>query len=164
MRILVSAASKHHATAEIAEAISEVLRGRGFEVADMAPAQVVDIETYDAFVLGSGVYVGSWLKAEANFVKSNAATLSSRPVWLFSSGPLDGKPEEPVDESKIGDLIEMTGAIEHVVFSGKIDRAELGIAEKLAVKVVGAPEGDFREWDQIRAWANSIADHLSTIS
>ena len=53
MRILVSAASKHGATAELAEAIAAELRVRGIETDLVEPNDVGDIGAYDGFVLGS---------------------------------------------------------------------------------------------------------------
>ena len=50
-----------------------------------------------------------------------------------------------------------TNAREHRLFFGKLDPGELGFGEKLAVRVVGAPSGDFRDWDSIRDWAGQIA-------
>ena len=44
--------------------------------------------TYDAFVIGSAVYNGSWLDDAAAFVCRTHAALAQHPVWVFSSGPL----------------------------------------------------------------------------
>ena len=56
--ILVTAASAHGATQEIAEAIAAALRRRGLDVALLTPDDVHDVEMYDAVVLGSAVYAG----------------------------------------------------------------------------------------------------------
>ena len=162
MRILVSAATKHGATAEIAEVIGEELRNGGHQVSVAEPAAVADAASYDAFVLGSAVYAGRWLDDARDLVEENAAALRSKPVWLFSSGPIGEPPkpdEEPVDA---GPLVTATGAREHRVFAGKIDRSGLGLGEKAIVIALRAPEGDFREWDAIRAWATGIARALGS--
>lgn len=62
MSILVAYASKHGATAEIAEGIAEGLRAAGHDVADLPVQEVGDLERYDGFVLGSATYMGHWLK------------------------------------------------------------------------------------------------------
>ena len=49
---------------------------------------VVDLAGYQAFVIGSAVYFGKWLRQGTEFVRRNRASLAGRPVWLFSSGPL----------------------------------------------------------------------------
>jgi menaquinone-dependent protoporphyrinogen oxidase len=48
------------------------------------------------------------------------------------------------------------------VFSGKIDKSELSFPEKAVLMAVRAPEGDFREWDEIEAWAGDIARTLKS--
>jgi menaquinone-dependent protoporphyrinogen oxidase len=62
MRVLVSAASRHGSTAEIAERIGSVLREELVDVraqVDVLPADAVgDIDGYDVLVLGSAVYMG----------------------------------------------------------------------------------------------------------
>jgi menaquinone-dependent protoporphyrinogen oxidase len=59
--------------------------------------------------------------------------------------------------------MEQTGALGHRVFAGKLDKAELGRLERTMVRAVRAPMGDYRDWDDIAAWAASIADSLSTM-
>ena len=62
MTVLVAAASKYGATAEIAEAIGRGLRETGV-AADVRPVeQVGDLSGYTEVVLGSAVYVGRWLE------------------------------------------------------------------------------------------------------
>jgi menaquinone-dependent protoporphyrinogen oxidase len=68
MKVLVSAASKHGATAEIAQEIGQALReavqerGVGGDedvVVDVRPAEkVASVDDYDGVVLGSAVYGG----------------------------------------------------------------------------------------------------------
>lgn len=160
MRVLVSAGTKHGATAEIAGVIGEELRNGGHEVSVVEPSAVADLEGYEAYVLGSAVYAGRWLGEARELVEEHADTLRSKPVWLFSSGPVGEPPkpeEDPVDAEP---LIAATGAREHRVFSGKIDRNTLGLGEKAIVMALRAPEGDFRDWNAVRAWAAGISRAL----
>jgi menaquinone-dependent protoporphyrinogen IX oxidase len=83
-------ASRHGGTAGIADRIAEVLRTEGADVAVADAADRPDAGDFDAYVIGSGVYIGSWLKEGTEFLERNQATLATRPVWLFSSGPLPG--------------------------------------------------------------------------
>ena len=46
------------------------------------------------------------------------------------------------------------------LFHGVLDVKRLGFAEKLIVKGIKAPLGDFRDWEAITAWAESIAEAL----
>ena len=39
------------------------------------------------------------------------------------------------------------------LFAGVIDPSKVSLINKLAIKAIKAPIGDFRKWDQINAWA-----------
>lgn len=94
MKVLVTAATKHGATAEIAAAIGEVLQGAGVDAAVVSPEEVATVDGYDAVVLGSAVYAGHWLAAATDLVDRAGGALAGKPVWLFSSGPV-GDPPKP---------------------------------------------------------------------
>lgn len=110
MRVLVTAASRHGATTEIADAIGAALREAGLETSVVPPDEVLTLAGYDAVVLGSAVYMGRWLDPAKQFAARNGAALAARPVWLFSCGPIGDPPkptEEPVD---VAGIREATGA------------------------------------------------------
>lgn len=163
MRILVSAASKHGSTAEVAARIAGTLRAclPGDTVVEVrAAADVGDTTSYGAFVLGSSIYMGRWL-ADARKLADQIATHPPRPVWLFSSGPI-GDPAKPAEEpAEIGDLVNTTHARDHRLFAGRLDRHQLGFGEKAVVTTLRVPDGDFRDWDAIDTWATQIAAELS---
>ena len=157
MRVLVTAASRHGTTAEIAEAIAEVLRKASIEVDVLAPEAVDTVDPYDAVVLGSGVYAGHWLAPAKAFVERHEEGLRYRAVFLFSSGPLGDPPKPVEDPADVAAIDVATGAMDHRVFAGRLVESELGRAERIVIKVVRAPFGDFREWDDITWWASEIA-------
>ena len=160
IKVLVTVASKYGATGEIASALADVLSERGLEVDVVPIEELASVEGYDAVVAGSAVYAGHWLKPAREFVEQNAAELAARPVWLFSSGPIGDPPkpsEDPVDASS---LLERTAARDHHVFAGKLDRSRLNFGERAIAMALRAPDGDFRDWDEIRTWASAIADAL----
>lgn len=161
MKILVSAASKHGATADIAKVIGETLTAAGHEAAVVPPDAVTSIAGYDAVVLGSGVYVGHWLDAAKALVERLGGELATRPVWLFSSGPIGDPPKPDEDPADLPDLMAATGARGHRLFAGLVDKSRLGLGEKVILKAVRAPEGDYRPWDEIRGWADEIAAELA---
>ncbi len=163
--VLVAYATKYGATAEIAEKIGSVLRNAGFQ-ADVSPAgRAGDPAAYGAVVLGSAVYAGQWRKGAAAFLEANEQALAGRPVWLFSSGPTgEGDPVElmkgwrfPEGLQPLADRIQPRDI---AFFHGVLDMQKLGLAEKLIVKALKAPAGDFRDWDAIGAWAEGIAAAL----
>ena len=162
MRILITAASKHGATSDIVTAIAEELAAAGIDVSVASPESVESVAGYDGVVVGSGIYAGHWLKTARQFVDRHATALASRPVWLFSSGPL-GEPlkpdEDPIDAAPI---VARLGARSHHVFGGRLDRSQLSLGERAVVALVRAPDGDYRPWDEIRAWSAGIARDLVT--
>ena len=164
MHVLVTFASLHSATAGIAAEVAAVLTtegGPGLTV-DLVPAEEIEsVGDYDAVVVGSAVYLGRWLTSARDLVRRTQDELRTRPVWLFSSGPL-GEPAVPTqDAADEADLAEQIGAVAHRTFPGALRRAELSRAERLTVRLVPAPEGDFRDFQEVRRWAEEIVDALT---
>jgi menaquinone-dependent protoporphyrinogen oxidase len=160
MKILVAVASKHGATYGIARAIAEELEARGLRADAVPLAEVEVLEHYDAVILGSAVYLGKWMSEATKFAEKHAEALRGKPVWLFSSGPTDGRDDLAMTPSFVERMNQLTGAREHRLFAGMVDTQSLGLLEKLAVRAAKSPRGDFRPWDEIRAWAHSIAAAL----
>jgi menaquinone-dependent protoporphyrinogen oxidase len=180
-RIQVVYASRHGATAGIAERIAEVLRTEDAEVVLVDAAERPDPGTFDAHVIGSGVYLGSWLKEATAYLERHQSTLAERPVWLFSSGPLPGSTKEtdaadPLTAAlgpetgpgsgghrKIAELSAAIHPRDHRVFLGAYDPNDppKSLPERfLRLTPAGKkilPAGDFREWEAIESWAREIA-------
>ncbi len=163
--ILVTYASKYGATKEIAEKIGTVLRQSGLQVEIIPVGDIRDINQYDAVVLGSAVYVGQWQKKAVKFLQANEKILTSRPVWVFSSGPTGkGDPVELLQGWRLPDslkpVIDRIQPRDIAVFHGSIDPEKINFLEKQMVKGVKALTGDFRDWDAITRWATTIAGTL----
>jgi len=160
VKVLVSAASRHGATVEVAATIGAALQAAGHQAFVEAPAEVESVTGYDAAVIGSAIYVGRWQEPARDLVARHKAALSRIPVWLFSSGPL-GEPLKPAEEPQdAAPLVELIGARGHRTFPGLVDKKRLGFGERALMAAVRAPEGDFRPWDEIEAWAEEIAAEL----
>ena len=161
MKVLVSAASKHGATAEITRAIADTLESADLAVSVIPPDAVTSVDGFDAVVLGSGVYLGQWMDAAKGLVERHGTELAARPVWLFSSGPIGEPPKPEEDPVDVTAIVEALGPRGHRVFGGLVDKGRLGLGEKVILKAVGAAEGDYRPWDEIRTWAEEIAEALA---
>lgn len=161
MNILVAVASKHGSTWEIGETIGSVLADHGHRVAVVNVEEVVELDGFEAVVLGSAVYAGHWMRSAQLFVSRYGHQLTTLPTWLFSSGPV-GLPPRPTEKESVDveNIISKTSAREHRIFSGKLDKRQLSFAERAIITAVRAPEGDFRSWEQIRTWAAGIARAL----
>jgi menaquinone-dependent protoporphyrinogen IX oxidase len=166
-RVLVTAASKHGSTHEIAAALARALTesaaaGRSDLTATWLPAENrPEPSAYDAVVLGSAVYAGSWLPAARDLATAHATALRSRPVWLFSSGPIGDPPFPPAEPDTVAALRAMLGPRGHRVFPGRLDGSRLTFGERAMVTAMRAPLGDFRDWPAVAAWAGEIADGIA---
>jgi menaquinone-dependent protoporphyrinogen oxidase len=161
VRILVTYASKHGSTGEIARAIGGRLADRGLDVDVRSVDEAGDVASFDAVVLGSAVYIGSWRKEAVAFLERKASALREMPVWLFSSGPIGDDPKDEPLSDKQRRQLDAVGARSHRVFGGTIDPAGLGFLERTAIKAAKLPVGDFRAWNDIQRWADEIADALA---
>jgi len=162
-KVLVACATKYGATAEIAGKLGESLRGAGLEAEVAAVGRAGDVAQYAAVIVGSAVYIGSWRKEAANFLKANEQKLAGRPVWLFSSGPTgEGDPVALTKGWRFPDALQPVAdrikPRDIVVLGGALDPKKLNVIEKFMSRNVNAPMGDFRNWAAITAWATGIAE------
>lgn len=161
-KVLVTSASRHYATHEIAEAITGALCERGIPAEARAIEQVTGLDEYGAVVLGSAVYMNRWLGEARRFAQIHASELSQVPVWLFSSGPV-GDPRHPIPPGEAADvpvLRRLTRAKDHRTFGGRLEMKRLHFAERATARMMHAPDGDNRDWDAIDHFAGEIAEEL----
>jgi menaquinone-dependent protoporphyrinogen oxidase len=164
-KVLVAYATKYGSTAEIAEKIGEVLREAGLNTNVLPTSRVDDVSPYHAVVLGSAVYIGGWQKNATKFLNVNENALAGKEIWLFSSGPTgEGDPVELAEgwrfPKSLQSLADRIQPRDITLFHGALAEDDLNFIQKWMLKNVGAPLGDFRDWDAITAWATQIADAL----
>lgn len=175
MRVLVAYASRHGSTAGIAERIARTLTAAGHPAAVQQVEEVKTLDGYDAVVIGAAAYLFHWLKPAVRFARKHRADLATRPVWLFSSGPLgtdlvDKEGRNVLEVTRPREFDDLTAWIHprgERIFFGAHDpnAAPIGLGERL-VRVMPAardamPAGDFRDWEAIDAWARDIAQALT---
>ncbi|MFK5636108.1 MULTISPECIES: flavodoxin domain-containing protein [unclassified Ornithinimicrobium] len=174
MNVLIAYATRHGATAGIADHIASTLIGHGLSAEARPVEDVESLDNYDAVVLGGAAYMFHWLKPAVRFAKQHRAELSARPVWLFSSGPLgtdrvDAEGNDVLAATRpkeFDDLTAMMNPRGEQVFFGAYDpeAPPIGIGERMTRHMSAArdalPAGDFRDWDAITAWADQIAADL----
>lgn len=161
--VLVAYASKHGATAEIAEKIGEAVKKAGLQAEVKPVDDVADLGPYAAVVLGSAVYIGRWRREAVRFAKKHEAELARVPVWIFSSGPTgendsDAFMDKGLLPKPMLPIAEHIKPRETVIFHGAIDPETVSGFDKWIVTRVKAPMDDTREWDEIEAWGTGIAE------
>lgn len=159
MRVLVVHGSKRGGTAGIAEMLGDDLRANGLE-ADVRPARDVrDIGSYDAVVVGGALYAYRWHRDARRFVRRFRRELGIRPLWLFSSGPLDDSAtEEDIPPVRFVErAMTRLGAVGHRTFGGAMPPDPEGF---IARKIADGNAGDWRDPVHIARWARQIAEIL----
>ena len=174
MRVLIVHASRYGSTQGIAERIAATLEKHGLETTLQSVKDADDPARYDAVVIGSAAYYFHWMKKASEYVRRHHSALGQRPVWLFSSGPLGTKltddqgrdVRETTIPKEIAEFQDIVHPREHRVFFGALRAKKLGLFHRLIFNMPAArnamPDGDFRDWADIDAWAAKIADQLHT--
>jgi menaquinone-dependent protoporphyrinogen oxidase len=151
-RVLVAFSSRSGSTAVVAEEIAAVLRTAGYLVDCRPKEDVADIVPYRAVILGSGMYVASRASDGGGFLERYAGALSDTDVWLFSAGPIGGRPALDGAESAVATVARMIGARGVAAFGA--------VEQRAGEHAVGSlPPTDRRS---IRAWATGIAVQLDS--
>lgn len=157
MDILVVWASRHGATKEVAQTIGEELSAAGHKVDIAEASQAPSPASYGAVVLGSAVYMAQWEDSMRRYINTYRKELLDAQVWAFSVG-LSGVPAGGVqDPVRVGPVLLKVQANDHHTFAGRLQPRELSLRERSIARLGGAVEGDFRDWDEIRAWARKVA-------
>ena len=160
---LVAYASRRGGTAEMAQWIGDQLVRRGHPVSVARAADVHSLEDVDAVVLGSCVYLSRWDRRALRFAARFEGELRARPLWLFSTGPLDDSAArgEASAPTKADALALRLRAREHVVLGGRLEADARGLAARALARSMS---GDWRDADVVRAFADRIADELDQLA
>lgn len=158
--VLVTYGTTNGSTAGIAEAVADVLGKSGLTVEACPARSATDVARYDAVVVGGGLYAGRWHKDARRFVRRNRVLLAERPVWFFSSGPLDASASERDIPPVRGVQKAMTrlDVRDHITFGGRLEDGAKGWVAGMILR--SGKGGDFRDFAAIQAWAGGIADAL----
>lgn len=173
MNILVAYASSHGSTAEVAEFIGKTLGERGLKVTVASVDSVRIVSPYDVVILGTAIHAGTWLPQMTDFVTRFQDSLADKPayVWVSCIRVLEPHGLQHVLEYYMADdLMEKLNVQDVTVFPGKLDLQNVDWNERwtLAARYDGSTwpssfDGDFRDWDKIRAWCDKIAEAVSAV-
>ena len=160
MRILVAYATKAGSTAEVAAEIGRVMESKGGCEVDVHPVGKLEgVSGYDAVIIGSAIRVGKWLPEALKFVEKHRDALGQVPVAFFtvcltlSEDTEENRREVATYLDPVRDLVQ---PVDVGLFAGVMDCSKLPFILRLMMKKMKSPEGDFRDWEAIRAWAGQV--------
>jgi menaquinone-dependent protoporphyrinogen oxidase len=158
-RVLITYASKYGSTGGVADAIGKELCSREMAADVLLIKNAVNLGSYQGVVVGSAIYRGQWLSEAVDFVKNNSGILRQVPVAYFLVCMTLSHPTEEKRAEVLAYMDPILKAVPEIrpveigTFAGALDYSNLSWLYKKIVKSKGAPEGDFRDWNAIRAWA-----------
>lgn len=165
-RVLVAYASRHGSTAGVSETVGKTLCDGGANVDIRLVKNVDDLSVYDAVIIGGAIHNGRWLSEAVAFIERHRAILKERPVAYFvtcltlcrNTEEARNKAEaflEPVKEAYPEVRPVSTG-----LFAGVLDYDRYSFVVRMIMKQkmkdAGVPEGDYRDWEAIRSWAQGV--------
>lgn len=161
-RLLIAYASRYGSTAEVAQAIARALRKPGRSVDVVPAAQVVAVDGYDAVIVGSGVRFGTWLDEAHAFLRRHRDALAGRPLAFFTlhmqAVTSDaGRAQQAAYTNAARAILH---ARDEAFFLGALRPEQLSFLDRMAVRMVGAPLQDLRDWAAIEAWAQALPARL----
>ena len=157
--ILIAYATRAGSTTEVAAAIGEIIKQRGFRVAVKPVKEVPSLKDYQAVILGSAIRMGNWLPEAVDFVKKNQQALNRVPTAVFTVHMLNTGDDETSRNNRMAYLDSVRPLLnnpEEVYFEGKMDFSRLSTLDRMIAKLVKAVESDHRDWEGIRSWAGRI--------
>ena len=164
-RTLIAYASRAGSTAEVAETIGEVLRERGLDVDVRSVRDVTDIAQYDALVLGSAIWAGKPLPELLKFMAGQRDALAGVPVAYFILCEMLRDPTPAHRQITLGYVTPLRKLREPVsigMFAGRRDFSTVNpLLCWFLTRLFRLAEGDWRNWEQIRAWAAALAPQLA---
>ena len=161
-KILVAYGTRAGSTQEVAEAIGRSLREGDAEV-DVVPAKAVkDLSTYQAAVIGSGIRINQPYGNVTRLIKKYHTALSHIPVAYFVVC-LTMRDDTPASRAEAnGYLKPMYQQAADVkptsvgLFAGEYDPKKVSFFMNFIMSSAKLPQGDFRDWNAIRQWAESL--------
>ena len=169
IKVLVTYASMHGSTQEVAEDIAATLRSQGVEV-DLRPIRAVRVlDGYRAVVLGAPFYMFHWPTDARRFLARFQRELTSGlPIAIFAGGPIEDSNEQWRDrrsdlDKELAKFPWLTPVSVQLI-GGKFDPARLRFPYNLIPAMRNMPASDLRDWTAIRTWASNLTEKFQSVT
>ena len=166
--ILVAYASRTGTTAGVAEAIGKTLAESGAAVDVRAMTDVKDLTPYDAVVAGSAIQGKQWLPEAMQFMQTHQATLRQKPFAAFLVC-MTLAMKKGNYRAEVANWLQLVrtlappvseGLFAGALYINKVPTFRDRLMFRISVVTGVWSEGDHRDWEAIRAWAESIGPLL----
>lgn len=169
-KILVTYASRTGTTAGVADAIGKTLLDHGATVDVRPMVEVADLSSYRAVVAGSAIQGKQWLPEAMQFMGTHRKGLSQKPFAAFLvCMTLAMKNADWAKDAGVKAWLEpvrkLVKPVHEGYFAGALDISKIPslmdrIQFRISVMTGVWTEGDHRDWEAIRAWANELPEKL----
>lgn len=163
-KVLVVYGTGTGCTAGIADRIGKAVAAKGASVEVHPAKSAPDPAGYDAVLVGSGIRAGNWHAPVKDWVAKNAGTLKDKPVAFFTACLTMAQDPSKSDEVRAYTdlLIAETGVkpVDIGLFAGWNEPKHFSFGERTIMKIMKAPQGDFRDWAAIDSWSEKVAGQL----
>ncbi len=165
-KILVTYASRTGSTIGVAEAIGNTLIENGADVEVRSMHDINNLTPYHAIVAGSAIQDKQWLPEAMQFMRRYQQELRQKPFATFLvCMTLALNNEKWRKDANVANWLapvrSLVKPVSEGLFAGVLDIAKVPsfsdrLKFRMSVKSGVWSEGDHRDWEAIRAWANSL--------
>jgi menaquinone-dependent protoporphyrinogen oxidase len=169
-KILVVYASRSGWTTGVAEAIGKSFAENGAQVDVLPMQEVKDLAPYKAVVAGSAINAGVWLPEAMQFLRDHQTELNQKPFAAFlvcmTLAMRNADQYRSHVASWLGPIRALVHPVSEGLFTGGLDIKKIPSASdrlkfRLSVLFGVWKEGDHRNWNAIRTWAENLHSMLS---
>jgi len=137
MKTLILYATKHGATREIAQCISDHLGDT--TLYDLKQGNAPALIGFDCIIIGSSLYAGSIRKEAKVFVRQNADQLQAKTLGLFLSGIVANEEQKSFEDNFPEKILQAAKA--KALLGGIFDPGKAGVIARYLVKIITKQSG-----------------------
>jgi len=145
MKTIILYATKHGATAEIAQRIADKI---GDATLHDLKQPTPDLAKYGCIIVGSAVYAGSFRKEAKAFLSQSSDILKVQKLALFACGMSKSESDKVFTENVPPELLQVAKAA--TLLGGVFDPKKANFAERLIMKIVTKQSGYVDTIDDVK--------------